>query len=227
MLELVRNLGYLIYRFAPKRNVAVMWGWPDHEDSVIAVEQALQGTAVDKVVVLMTDPNDVPPWKLGEKTVLVKKDSCKGLWWFCRARYVFFTHRCFMYSFPPNVISVNIWHGMPIKRIGWMLEDNRGISSDYALATSPFWAEIMDRSMRPKQPSLTCGLPRNDRLFSDRAEIFEKLGLAPNQRLLVWLPTYRKSVRGEFRQTAGNMEMHLNFQISILLSSMITAVSTK
>ncbi len=200
MLEFVRSLGYLMYRFTPKRNVAVIWGWPDHEDSVIAVEQALQDEAVDKVVVLMTDANDVPPWKLGNKTLCVKKDSWKGWWWFTKARYVFFTSRCFMREFPSNVVSVNVWHGMPIKRIGWLLNGNEGISSDYALATSPFWAEIMDRSMRPKQPTLDCGLPRNDRLFSDRAEVFEKLGIDPKQRLLAWLPTYRKSVRGEIRE---------------------------
>ncbi len=199
MLEFFRSLGYIIYRFTPKREVAVIWGWPDHEDSVIAVEQALQSSAVETVMVLMTNPNDVPPWKLGSKSVCVKKDSLRGWWWFCKARYVFFTHRCFMYMFPPNVVSVNIWHGMPIKRIGRMLEGTKGISSDYTLATSPFWAEIMDRSMRPKQPSLTCGLPRNDRLFSDRGEVFEKLGIAPQLRLLAWLPTFRHSVRGEIR----------------------------
>jgi CDP-glycerol glycerophosphotransferase len=199
MIEILRKLGYIIYRFTSKLNVAVIWGWPDHEDNVIAVEQALQGAAIEKVVILMTDPNDTPPWKIGNKTVRVKKDSWMGWWWFFKARYVFFTHRCFMHKFPPNVVSVNIWHGMPIKRIGWMLEGNKGISTDYALATSPFWAEIMDRSMRPKQPSLSCGLPRNDRLFTDRKEVFKKLDLNPSHRLLAWLPTYRKSVRGEIR----------------------------
>lgn len=200
MLEFVKSLGYLMYRFTPKRNVAVIWGWPDHEDSVIAVEQALQDATVNKVVLLITDSNDVPPWKLGVKTFLVKKDSVLGWLSFCFSRYVFFTHRCFMYRFPPNVTSVNIWHGMPIKRIGWMLEDNRGIASKYVLATSPFWAEIMDRAMHPKQPSLVVGLPRNDRLFSDRSQVYEKLGLDPEQHLLVWLPTYRKSIYGEIRE---------------------------
>ena len=199
MLEFVRSIGYLMYRFTPKRDIAVIWGWPDHEDNVIAVERELQSSAVETVVVLMTDPKDVPFWKLGSKTICIQKDSWRGWWYFCSARYVFFTHRCFMHKFPPNVVSVNIWHGMPLKRIGWMLEGNKGIESDYALATSPFWAEIMDRSMKPKQPSLSCGLPRNDRLFSDRREVLDKLGIDPGNRLLTWLPTYRNSVRGELR----------------------------
>lgn len=200
MLECVRSLGYLIYRFAPKRNHAVIWGWPDYEDNVLALEQALQRTTIDRVIVLITDPTHEQPHEFGKKTQRVKKDSIRGWLCFCFAKYVFFTHRCYMVKFPPNVVSVNIWHGMPIKRIGWMLEGDERISSDYALATSPFWAEIMDRAMRPGQPTLTCGLPRNDRLFSDRAEVFQKLGLNPKQRLLAWLPTYRKSVRGKLRQ---------------------------
>ena len=200
MLELVRSLGYLMYRFTPKRNVAVIWGWPDHEDSVIALEQALQGTAVEKVVVLMTDPDDVPPWRLGEKTVLMKKDSVSGWMWFCFSKYVFFTHRCFMREFPADVVSVNVWHGMPIKRIGWMLDGNEGISCSHTLATSEFWVGIMDRSMRPFGEVVATGLPRNDRLFSDRKEVFRKLGIAEETRLIAWLPTYRKSVRGEIRE---------------------------
>ena len=200
MLQPLRKLGYLMYRFVPKRNMAVIWGWPDNEDSVIALEQALQSSNLETVVILVSTPHHAPPWKMGGKTVRVKKNSWMGWWWFCRARYVFFTHRCFMHEFPPNVVSVNVWHGMPIKRIGRMLEGDGEISSDYTLATSLFWAEIMDRSMKPKQPALTCGLPRNDRLFSNRAEVFQKLGLNPKQRLLAWLPTYRKSVRGQLRQ---------------------------
>ena len=208
MLKLLRNLGYFMCRFTPKREVAVIWGWPDHEDSVIALEQALQLSDVETVVVLMTKPNHAPLWELGSKSLWVKKNSLMGWWWFCRARYVFFTHRCFMNHFPPNLVSVNVWHGMPIKKIGWMLEGDECITSDYVIATSPFWAEIMDRAMRPKQQTLDCGLPRNDRLFSDRAQVLEKIEMSPNQRLIAWLPTYRKSVRGKIREdgtVSGNV----------------------
>ncbi len=185
-----------VYRFTPKWNHAVIWGWPDCEDNGIALEQALQESSVRRVVLLMSDPATPPTWRLGSKTIRVRKNSVAGFLWFCFARYVFFTHPCFTRNFPPNVISVNVWHGMPIKKIGWLIENDPGTSARYTLATSPFWAEIMERAMRPRGAVLSTGLPRNDRLFSDRREVFGKLGLPDDRRLLAWLPTYRKSVRG-------------------------------
>jgi CDP-glycerol glycerophosphotransferase (TagB/SpsB family) len=196
VIGIARIISQLVHRFSPKWNHAVIWGWPDYEDSVIALERALQESHVGRVVLLMTDPGAPSQWELGSKTIRVRKNSVIGWCWFCSARYVFFTHPCFTRDFPPDVVSVNVWHGMPIKKIGWMLEGDAGISSRHALATSPFWAEIMERAMRPHGSVLPIGLPRNDRLFSNRGQVLEKLGLPAGRRLLAWLPTYRKSVRG-------------------------------
>jgi len=196
MIIFLRRFAELMYRLAPKWNHAVIWGWPDYEDSVIALEQELQKSRVRKVVLLMSDPDRPPTWEMGRKTIRVKKNSVSGWLWFCLAKYVFFTHPCFTRNFPPNVVSVNVWHGMPIKKIGWLIENDPGTSASFTLATSPFWAEIMERVMRPHGQVLSSGLPRNDRLFSRPDEVFRKLGLNADQRLLTWLPTYRKSVRG-------------------------------
>jgi CDP-glycerol glycerophosphotransferase (TagB/SpsB family) len=200
MLEFIRSIGYFMYRFTLKRNDAVIWGWPDGEDSVLALEKSLQHRGVERVVVLVSDVDHEPPCPYGAKTVVVKKDTVRGWLSFCFSKYVFFTHRCFMTKFPPNVVSVNVWHGMPIKRIGWMLEGNEGIASRYACATSAFWKDIIRRSMRPFGETLETGLPRNDRLFSDRLSVIGKLGIPAELRLVAWLPTYRRSVVGEIRE---------------------------
>ena len=196
VIGILRNLSQLVHRFTPKLNHAVIWGWPDYEDNVISLEKALQGTRVRRVILLMSKPDTPPTWELGGKTTRVDKNSIGGWLWFCFAKYVFFTHPCFTRNFPPNVVSVNVWHGMPIKKIGWMIENDPGTSASFTLATSPFWAEIMERAMRPHGMMLSSGLPRNDRLFSNRAQVFEKLKLPADRKLLAWLPTYRKSVRG-------------------------------
>ncbi|MGH9274621.1 MAG: CDP-glycerol glycerophosphotransferase family protein, partial [Acidimicrobiales bacterium] len=154
----------LIHRLLPKADIAVIWGWPDHEDNVVALERALQETRLRRVFVLMTDRRSPPVAPLGPKTRCISKDGPAGWLVFLFARYVFFTHRCFMRHFPPNVISVNVWHGMPIKRIEALVEEGGGIRSTYVLATSPFWGEIMQRSMGPGPEALVTGLPRNDRL---------------------------------------------------------------
>jgi CDP-glycerol glycerophosphotransferase (TagB/SpsB family) len=211
MTDFFRSLMRRIHRLSPRLNHAVLWGWPDGEDSMIALEQALQESQLRKVVLLTSEPEKAPSWYTGPKTIRVRKNSPLGFLWFCLARYVFFTHPCFMRDFPPDVVSVNIWHGMPIKRIGRLLAGDDGIACSQTLATSPFWAEIMERVMEPRGAVLTTGLPRNDRLFSNRSDVMEKLGLPMDRKLLVWLPTYRKSARGLPRmdgiETASVFEM--------------------
>ena len=196
MTGILRGLIRTLHRMAPRFDHAVIWGWPDGEDSVIALEQALQGTRVQRVVLLVSDPAKAPSWETGSKTIILRKNSPTGFLWFCLARYVFFTHPCFTRDFPEDVVAVNVWHGMPIKRIGWMLEGDQGVACSHTLATSPFWAEIMERAMKPRGVVSPIGLPRNDRLFSERDKVLGKLGQPGDRKLLVWLPTYRRSVRG-------------------------------
>ncbi|MES2474567.1 MAG: CDP-glycerol glycerophosphotransferase family protein [Verrucomicrobiota bacterium] len=197
-----RNIIRLIHRLCPKRNHAILWGWPDYEDSVIALELALRESNVTRTVLLMSNTQSSPPCPFGQQTLCVKKNSLAGLLWFCSARYVFFTHPCFTRNFPPDVISVNVWHGMPFKKIGWLMSGDEGIRCRYTLATSPFWGDIMERAMKPQGEILAVGLPRNDRLFCDRDSVMDKLNLDSSIRLFAWLPTYRKSVRG-FPRTDG------------------------
>ena len=199
MIDWIRAIVHGIHHLIPKRKHAVVYGWPDYEDSIIALEEALQDTDLVEVIVLSSAENSARPWLNGDKTRSVKKNSPLGLWLFLRSRYVFLTHPCFVRRFPKGVISVNIWHGMPIKRIGRMLGDGAVIQSSHLSATSPFWGGIMRRSMRADQIIEDCGLPRNDRLFCDRAEALSKLGLPKDNHFACWLPTYRRSLMGEQR----------------------------
>jgi CDP-glycerol glycerophosphotransferase (TagB/SpsB family) len=199
MKEAGRAVVRFVFRLLPKADIAVIWGWPDHEDNVVALERALQATRLRRVYVLMTDRRSPPVQPVGPKTRCIAKDGPAGWLAFLFARYVFFTHRCFMRHFPPNVVSVNVWHGMPIKRIEALAEEGGGIRSTYVLATSPFWGEIMQRSMGPGPEPLVTGLPRNDRLFLDRSAAWDALGLTERSdvdHLVAWLPTYRRSVTG-------------------------------
>ncbi len=200
MFKIFRKPVESLHRMVRKRSHAVVYGWPDFEDSVIALEQALQETELEKVVLLLTGPHAGREWKTGPKTRCVHKNSPAGLWAFLTARYAFFTHPCFVRHFPEDVVAVNVWHGMPIKRIGHLLGGNGVIEASHTLASSPFWQEIMQASMPAKKECLGTGLPRNDRLFSDPDRVRSQLGWGKAKRLIAWLPTYRKSIRGEIRE---------------------------
>jgi CDP-glycerol glycerophosphotransferase (TagB/SpsB family) len=208
--ECFRRLAFVVYRLLPKFNHAVVYGWPDYEDTALALQERLNETSVRKVIFFIYG-NGCHQFQLKPKTKIIRKDSVHGLWYFLFAKYIFFTHRCFMWRFPSNVISVNVWHGMPIKTIGWMQKDHRGIASRFALATSEFWADIMQQAMTPYERTLVTGLPRTDRMFSSPDLVWSRLGFSsgcPFKKTVAWLPTYRNSVRGEiFRdgKDSGNI----------------------
>ena len=118
MKELLRRALYWFYRLLPKRNWACVFGLPDFEDSALELERALAKTSVEKIILLVGKRDSVPPCTLSSKTKVAVKFSLSGFLYFTFSRMFFFTHRCYMREFPPNVLSVNVWHGMPIKRIG-------------------------------------------------------------------------------------------------------------
>ncbi len=205
MKEAIRNILYQIYRLFPKHNHAVIWGWPPGEDNSRALIDRLQHKSVSQIILLVPEEAETKAAfrEPGNRIRVVLKDGWRCWLWFLTARYVFFTHRCLMRKFPDSVVSVNMWHGMPFKKIGALLANDEGIRSRYVLATSDFWTPIMEQAMRPLGKVLTTGLPRNDRLFSDRAAVRRKLGVQDREdvrRIVAWLPTYRKSVRGEIRE---------------------------
>lgn len=124
---------------------------------------------------------------------IVRKNTLHGLFWFLRSRYVFFTHGVYWFvSSGRHQTIVNLWHGMPIKRVGAL--DAKWISqplvAHYSLATSDFFAALMARALSmPRDRVLVTGLPRNEWLF--RSDPRHALVRDGHSRLVVWLPTYR------------------------------------
>jgi len=196
-------LVYAVYWLLPKFNYAVVFGVPDYEGSVLGLERRLTHTSLTMIIILVCGDPTYRPFPFGDRTKVVRKSSIRGLAYFLLARYAFFTHRCYVSRFPTKVVSVNMWHGMPLKRIGWMLDGDRGIASRYALATSAFWAKIMQRAMEPFDSVLVTGLPRNDLMFTPDDSVRARLEgpkRGDARKIVAWLPTYRKSVRGQIRQ---------------------------
>lgn len=190
----------LLCRIIPKSNTAAVHTWPAFEDTARTLVPALSRTALKKIYYLASDDmtaGDIPPdWDIQKVEVLPKR-SLRALWRFLRSRYVFTTHQCYTPCFPRNVVAVNIWHGMPVKKLGWL--KGQPMRATYDLATSPFWMPIIEACMRPRKAVLVNELPRNERLFSmSSSEVRQLLGgeAMTCTKVAVWLPTYRRAVRG-------------------------------
>ncbi len=140
---------------------------------------------------------------------IIKKWSVKGIFYFCSSKFVFHTHGT--YSFVGKALNaptlVNLWHGMPIKAIGYLDKNNKYVCySDYVLSTSDFYKKIMSKAFGISIPnSLNMGLPRNDVLKnglskSEKDKILRKLSINSDSNLILWLPTYRQSKIGDIRK---------------------------
>lgn len=207
-MVLVRNLIVRMIRglalVLPKRSQLVLATFPDFDDTGRAVLAATEGRGID-VVYLANGRNELPQ-DLSTRTDVrvVRESSLRGVWLYARSSHVLFTHvlyGAYLQSVdkrPPNQTLVNLWHGMPLKKIG-MEYDGRLPLATKGVATSPIFQTIIARAWgMAADDVLVTGQPRTDRLLttsSERVAAIRKL-IGVHDKLLVWLPTWRKGRKG-------------------------------
>lgn len=140
------------------------------------------------------------------KTKIVSKKSFLGIWYFLRSRHVFHTHGTYFFTSNMNRCkTINLWHGMPIKTIGWLDPENNYSPSisDIYIATSKIYSYIMASAFNANISSVwVTGLPRNDTFavepLLDKTQL-SLLGISEEDKLIMWLPTFRQSNQGHIR----------------------------
>jgi CDP-glycerol glycerophosphotransferase (TagB/SpsB family) len=192
--SLLRLLDYVV----PKRNMAVLASMPDFEDSTRNLVRGLTQRGIPCTILM---ENAAEGGADDRGVTCVAKTSIKGLWAFLRARYAFHTHGLFgSYRPPSKKIVVNVWHGMPIKGIGFLLSDTASpVLASFAIATSTLYRDIIANAFgMPQERVLVTGIPRNDTLFARDPQALRRAGWPDDGRkrkLIVWLPTFRQSAR--------------------------------
>ena len=110
------------------------------------------------------------------------------------SKYCFFTIGLFSRINPlKSQVAVNIWHGMPIKVIGYDYAGSRHVPNfTYTISTSCFFQKIIANSFNVNENKvLNTGLPRNDLLFNNTSNLKDILGFRKYNKIIYWLPTYR------------------------------------
>ena len=104
------------------------------------------------------------------KLLFIRKTSFRGIYHFLSSRIVFFTHIPYFFS-QKNLgpTQVNLWHGMPIKKIGvYRHKKLLYYYGDFAISTSSLYSEILSKAFGiHKKSILPFGLPRNDILVNN------------------------------------------------------------
>lgn len=138
----------------------------------------------------------------GHRLRIVRRRSIIAYWLYLTSRHVFHTHG--MYGFSKRSLKRNIvalWHGMPIKCIGWLnhLAPNPiPTFGTLHIASSHFFRHIIANAFRvPPEQILVCQQPRCDALVHEDARCYKKneirecLDLPSDKKLILWMPTYR------------------------------------
>lgn len=110
----------------------------------------------------------------------------------------------------PGSVHVMTHHGTPLKVMGLDQQDypgglldtdlagqmRRADRWDYSITANPFTTQMWERAYPCSYQTLETGYPRNDRLAlateADVAAARAKLGIAPNERVVLYAPTHRE-----------------------------------
>ncbi len=136
----------------------------------------------------------------------------KGIIKFLKAKYAFYSFGKYPIKPSKNQIVVNLWHGMPLKRIGNMEKGKEKIDYNYftyLISTSDYFTNIMMESFScSKEQILINGEPRNDIMFVEDIEIDSILREGAD-KFILWLPTYRDSTEGGSEAANNDSPLHL------------------
>lgn len=162
-------------------------------DNVRAIYDYLVENGYNKEYEIICSLNDYKAQKPQENVKFV--GNMRGIFSFFFSRHVFY---CFgKYPIKPRgkQIVFNLWHGMPLKRVGNMVEGFEKTDYNYfthVLCTSEFFCDIMKKSFSCDDSQIViCGQPRTDDMIKS---FQEKKG---DGKLLLWLPTFRQGCSDE------------------------------
>jgi CDP-glycerol glycerophosphotransferase (TagB/SpsB family) len=204
---------YVLSSFLPKRNWAVLQSYPTFDDNILEIESFLGGSKCQKIIILYPGLS-VPPHNFifSAKTIFVRRRSIRGVCYYIFSKYVFVTHGLYYHRFPSSQISVNLWHGMPIKRIG-VQRGNKGLRTKYVLSTSDLFNKELQNAFHVEAKAIVnTNLPRNFRLLKKSYESnISAMLFGDNVNYAVWLPTYRRSLVGDVRLDGEVVDGLVNF----------------
>lgn len=136
------------------------------------------------------------------------KGLLPGVWELLRSRYIFCHGENLAIMPSRRQISVNYWHGTPLKKINRMLPKLGEYRYDfftYTTATAPMFRPVFAQAFGCREEQvLLNGHPRCDDLFR-KSNVLKRMGYDREafRQIYLWMPTYRQSRDGLIRDGAA------------------------
>lgn len=184
----------LINKILKKEEMIFFYSNLGFRDNVKAFYDYLIEAGYNKKFKIVVSIND---WELyigKEPDNVIFINNKAGIRYFMKSKYAFY---CFgKYPIKPakNQTVVNLWHGMPLKRIGNMEAGLEKVDYNYftkIISTAKLFTPILMNSFScSEEQVMIAGQPRNDELFKEN-RIMDASIRRGSDKVFVWLPTYR------------------------------------
>ncbi len=197
----------------PKRHALLFHSFPDLDDQLVSVLRRLAAPEMPAVpVTILVSGNPAAVRRrlallvggAEDRFRVLGKQSFAGIWAYWRSRFVFITHGLYLSRWrAPGQVVVNLWHGMPIKRVWSRETGDPAPACTWLLSTSSRYSALLAEISGIAVASIPpIGLPRNDLLFSSTENVrrFSQKMRQGADRVILFLPTYRKSKVGFITQ---------------------------
>lgn len=206
MKKIIFKIFNKLEKSLPKNKTILFHSFPDYSDNSYALFKYMMENSVDEKELVWLYNEDNMEKKIlnefGKKIKCYKKNSLFGIWKFFRSKKVFCTHGIFSFIKTEDK-KINLWHGMPLKNIGLLDKESKGKTTcDYTISTSEIFKIKMKESFGIAEKNvLLTGQPRNDLLF-EKSNFYEKKKIKRKNynKIIMYLPTYRKSIIGDTRE---------------------------
>ena len=205
--KILRYALIVMNKLFPKKDLILFNSFPAYSDNSLAlfeyiIENRKDITQKYEIIWGQEVKDEIPGHLVKYNIKRVNKKSIKGIWTFLRAKYIFSTHGYFPDAKSGNgQMQINLWHGCGYKT---MPVQDRCYIGDRLVVTSELFRGIESKNFGMSIDTiLPLGYPRNDWLFNKG----KLSNIIPDyndyQKILIWLPTYRKSEKGHIG-TDGN-----------------------
>lgn len=180
-----------INKVVPKKNnMIVLYSNLGFRDNVEALYTYLIDNNYHKKYKIIVSSND---YKNITHITGIKYIGCKkGILYFLVSKFFFYSFGKYNIMPSKKQCVVNLWHGMPLKKIGNMESGKENIKYDYfnyIISTSKYFDKIMMKSFKcDYERIMNVGQPRTDYFYKSRTKLFENYN-----KIAIWMPTFRVS----------------------------------
>ena len=169
----------------PKKNKRIVlysnWGF---RDNLRTLYQYLVDNGYQEEYEIICASNDF--YHLEKEKDVKYVSIYRGLYYFLTSKYFFYSFGKYPIKPAPNQMVVNLWHGMPLKKIGNLEVGMEEIDYNFftkLVSSSALFTPIMKAAFKAEDNQiLLVGNIRNDELFKKE-----------KKENIIWMPTYRNS----------------------------------